>query len=67
MFVRIWSFERNAWWKPDCWGYTENIAEAGLYKRDYAEKIVDAANRYLGPGEPLNEEIREIEDDKPGD
>lgn len=25
----IWSYEHNAWWKPNRWGYTTNIKEAG--------------------------------------
>lgn len=42
--VRIWSFEHRAWWKPQSMGYTKWKADAGLYERVEAEKIVSDAN-----------------------
>ena len=63
MYVRIWSFEHNAWWKPNAWGYTPDINEAGLYKRAEAEAIVNAANKYIGPNGSIQEEIRELSDE----
>lgn len=59
MKVRIWSFEHDAWWKPNNIGYTKNIEEAGIYDRKEAEQIVKNANRYSK--EP-QEKIVEIED-----
>lgn len=40
----IWSFEHDAWWRPDRWGYTPHLAAAGLYTRGEAEAIVADAN-----------------------
>ena len=31
--VKIWSFEHDAWWRPDSRGYTTAEADAGLYDR----------------------------------
>ena len=36
----IWSFEHNAWWRPNECGYTENIDEAGRYEPEDAKRIV---------------------------
>ena len=54
--VKIWSFEHDAWWRPNSCGYTTAETEAGLYPRDQAEKIVAGANY----GGTLNEEIVEL-------
>jgi len=54
--VKIWSFEHDAWWRPDSRGYTTQEADAGLYERKEAEEIVKHANY----GGSLNEEIVEI-------
>jgi hypothetical protein len=54
--VRVWSFEHDAWWRPDHRGYTSSIEEAGLYPRSEAEEICRKAN-YCGT---LNEEIAEV-------
>ena len=40
----IWSFEHNAWWKPNERGYTTNIAAAGVYSLDRASEICQNAN-----------------------
>ncbi|MCW5722048.1 MAG: hypothetical protein KIS86_12985 [Devosia sp.] len=29
--VRIWSGARGAWWRPGSCGYTNDIAQAGIY------------------------------------
>lgn len=39
----IWSFEHNAWWKPNEMGYTENIVLAGRYSPLDAGRIVTAS------------------------
>lgn len=54
--VKIWSFEHDAWWRPNSQGYTTSEAEAGLYEREEAEEIVRQANY----GGQLNEEIVEV-------
>ncbi len=56
---RIWSFEHNAWWKPDWNGYTENIKEAGIYTEENAKDICDSANLFK-----INEEMRLIENEE---
>ena len=66
--VRIWSLNRTAWWRGafDPTGrqgenYTHNIAEAGLYGREAAEKIVERANRAGTTTHPgLQAEVREL-------
>ncbi|HJO95792.1 MAG TPA: hypothetical protein QF753_20520 [Victivallales bacterium] len=40
----IWSFEKNAWWKPAGIGFTENLSEAGTYHKDTATKLVNDAS-----------------------
>lgn len=42
----IWSHERNMWWKPNSWGYTFYLFEAGLYSAEEADKICADANKY---------------------
>lgn len=37
---RIWSNEHVAWWKPFGTGYTEIMAEAGIYTKEEARAIV---------------------------
>ena len=54
--VKIWSFEHDAWWRAASCGYTTDEAQAGLYPREQAEKIVTSANY----GGTLNEEIVEL-------
>lgn len=57
-FVMVWSFEHDAWWRPDHCGYTNEEEQAGLYPRKEAEEICRKANH-----NSLNEEIVEIEPD----
>lgn len=40
----IWSIEHHAWWRPNEIGYTDTIAEAGLYPKQRAHEIVARAN-----------------------
>jgi hypothetical protein len=40
----IWSIEHNAWWKPNGYGYTTDINQAGIYNQEEAYKIIHAAN-----------------------
>lgn len=53
----IWSHEHNMWWKPNEWGYTEDVKEAGIYSSAQAFHIVMKANlasqRLGGPNEAL--------------
>lgn len=46
ILYRIWSNEHNAWWKHARNGYTEDMAEAGIYPRDEALSICREANRF---------------------
>ena len=59
--VRIWSFQKNQWWRPNSLGYTYDKKRAGLYDRDEAEKIVESANIACEEGK-LDEEIRELDE-----
>jgi hypothetical protein len=40
----IWSIEHDAWWRPNWLGYSRVLADAGLYPREEAERIVRGAN-----------------------
>ncbi len=40
----IWSWEHNAWWRPNSSGYTSDVLEAGVYSYRQALKIVRGAN-----------------------
>lgn len=40
----VWSFEHDAWWRPNRWGYTPNLAEAGRYTQSDALEIERRAN-----------------------
>ncbi len=40
----IFSIERGMWWKPNQFGYTGRLEEAGRYTREEAEKICEDAN-----------------------
>jgi len=42
----IWSIEHNAWWGPNCCGYTRSQHEAGRYNYSEALNIVGNANMY---------------------
>ncbi|KKK82129.1 hypothetical protein LCGC14_2806510, partial [marine sediment metagenome] len=39
----IWSHEHQAWWRPDCCGYTQEVSEAGKYTKAEAGNIVASA------------------------
>jgi hypothetical protein len=59
--VLIYSLEHNAYWKPERCGYTSDREIAGRYPRAEARAICDDANKYIPPGERLNEVIEEID------
>ena len=40
----IWSFEHQAWWRPDWRGYTDQLSDAGRYSTIEAGLIVVNAN-----------------------
>lgn len=41
----IWSYEHTAWWRPNSAGYTEDPMEAGTYRKEKAQEII---NQSLG-------------------
>jgi len=48
----IWSFEHSSWWKPNEFGYTRDIDEAGIYSSKRAHEILGNAN-YVSINEAL--------------
>lgn len=40
----IWSEGHRAWWRSNGHGYTSSIREAGRYRQDDAQRIVEGAN-----------------------
>ena len=40
----IWSYEHDAWWKPNSMGYTRKYLEAGRYSEKEAERICKQAD-----------------------
>lgn len=48
----IWSYEHSAWWRANRCGYTGELLAAGLYDKDEADRIVEAANKFLPAGKP---------------
>lgn len=40
----IWSIEHKAWWRPNSFGYTRTLSEAGRYEEEKARLIVNRAN-----------------------
>jgi len=61
MKVMIFSLEHDAWWRPDSYGYTKNQAEAGLYSKEEAVRIVEGAN--IGGGKRNEVMVRQFNDD----
>ena len=49
----IWSYEHNAWWKPNSRGYTHDLREAGRYGWSAATEILHHANF----GDTINEAV----------
>lgn len=41
----IWSLEHEAWWMPNCDGYTVFRKRAGIYSYEEAVAIVNGANQ----------------------
>jgi len=37
--VVIWSSQLRAWWRPYARGYTDDLAQAGVWTRSEAERI----------------------------
>lgn len=46
----IWSYEHNAWWKPNQRGYTSDLKLAGHY--DYGE-AAEIVLPHIPPGEEV--------------
>jgi hypothetical protein len=42
----IWSNEHEAWWRPNEYGYTRDIQQAGKYPIEDARRICTKANTY---------------------
>lgn len=40
----IWSEEHGRWWNPGHAGYTNQVAHAGRYSKEEADRIVQGAN-----------------------
>ncbi|MBD1389552.1 hypothetical protein IC617_08935 [Neiella sp. HB171785] len=40
----IYCLSRQMWWKPGCYGYTDDLAEAGLFSKEQADSIARDAN-----------------------
>jgi hypothetical protein len=41
----LWSNKHEAWWRPDGWGYTDDIEQAGRFSEaDAVENVVRSAN-----------------------
>jgi len=36
----IWSYEHNAWWKPNSIGYTIDLRQAGRYTAEQVKVII---------------------------
>jgi hypothetical protein len=53
----LWSFEHDAWWAPDCRGYTLALDEAGRYTGEEAADILADANLVA-----TNEQVMRLED-----
>jgi len=49
----VWSNEHGAWWRPNTWGYTYQISEAGRYTE--AEAIRHSQSRPATPTAPCPE------------
>lgn len=51
----LWSMRKNAWYGPDCAGYTNDIARAGRYERAEAGDL--AMNCLPGQLIPVDEQL----------
>lgn len=51
--VRIWSGEWRAWWRPNSCGYTDDVAQAGVYSFEDAW----ATSSHCGPEKRIVYEI----------
>lgn len=52
----IWSYEHDAWWRPDFCGYSKDINEAGYYSfKDVAAicKSANLNNEEINPNEVM--------------
>jgi len=60
----IWSYEHQAWWRPDMKGYTLDLNNAGRYTMAEACEILNGANGGERPNEcaiPVAQLIRDID------
>lgn len=48
----VYSFEHNAWWKRNHFGYSRDIKAAGVYSYDEAKNICIKANMLGHPAMP---------------
>lgn len=40
MVYLLWSNKCSMWWKPNSWGYTDDVREAGRYSEAEAVELV---------------------------
>lgn len=59
--VLIYSLEHSQYWRANSRGYTSDREIAGRYPRAQARAICENANKYIPPGERVNEVIEEID------
>ena len=48
----IWSNEHRMWWKPNSFGYTPHISDAGIFSKEKASEIVAQATQWLDTAVP---------------
>jgi len=56
------SLEHRAWWGPDRWGYTPDLASAGRYSAEEAIEICNKANLNERQELPIAEAIAPLLD-----
>lgn len=56
----VWSNEHNAFWRPDCSGYTRHYSSAGRYTIENAIRICANARSPIKDGERPNETMIHI-------
>lgn len=61
----IWSIEHNAWWRPNCHGYTTVKANAGRYTMPKAIEIIAHAHVGWDPNKPPRDAIVVERTDQP--
>lgn len=60
----LFDFERGMWWKPNAFGYTDNVFEAGKFSFDDAKEKTVKANHYEADNRLPNTAMVPVEDYK---